>query len=189
MVFDRVGLSSGVTKFRKCEFENMELIIWSGVTFSLAQYSTPILCRSRQEVQFVYTPLRGGGCTVHAKWCSVQPKGVHKRVLRLCMPLMQGCIGMLHRLSSGRWHKLLSSGEHTSAFVENKALVINVFFHSCSSHAQACQKLNTFVKLVCKLNLFVTSVISRRPKLAREAFGRCTQLYPISSMWKYWNGH
>ena len=138
---------------------------FSGVTFSLVQYSTPILCSAKQDVEFMYTP---GGCTVHAKWwftvrqqrqnksnfcviaidimngywthswrlqkwqkwvsrwpievftlwqqrhrkifvitvwtrlkwCTVQPRGIHKWVLHLCTPLMctgiRGCIWMRH---------------------------------------------------------------------------------------------
>ena len=72
----------------------------TGVTFLFPQYSTAILCRTKQEVEFMYVP---GSCVVRAKWFTVQLTGVHKWVFRLCMPLMftgiRSHTSMLHRVS------------------------------------------------------------------------------------------
>ena len=73
-----------------------------GVTFSLAQYFSQILCRAKHEVQFMCDLW----VAAHVKWCPAQPqpRGINKWVLRLCKTLrcaeIRSRIRMLHGYST-----------------------------------------------------------------------------------------
>ena len=67
-----------------------------GAIFSLAQYSTRISYRAKQEVDLMYTP------------CTVQPRGVHKQVLHMCMPLLRTGIQECKRMIRGHFRVIES---------------------------------------------------------------------------------
>ena len=74
-----------------------------GVTFSLAQYFSQILCRAKHEVEFMCDLW----VAAHAKWCTaqLQPRGINKWVLRSCKTLM--CAEIRSRIRMLHWYSTI----------------------------------------------------------------------------------